>query len=90
MLDSVPFDLRRFQYLLGTPCDCQTLTFTDEGGGRNCNLRCCQRCWEIGMMMSVQARRAQQDAEVCALQLEMDGIFEPSAPPSAQSFPGQP
>jgi hypothetical protein len=74
-------DLRRFQYLLGTPCECQTVTYTDEDGARVCEVRCCQRCWECGMM-SLQAETSRQSREVEELQLEMDGVFE-ATPPAA-------
>jgi len=74
-------DLRRFQFLLGTPCECQTVTYVDEDGAHVCEVRCCQRCWECGMM-ALQTETSRQSREVEMLQLEMDGVFEPPAPTS--------
>jgi hypothetical protein len=74
-------DLRRFQYLLGTPCDCQTVTYVDDDGAHVCSVRCCQRCWECGML-ALQAETSRQGREVEMLQLEMDGVLEASSPPT--------
>lgn len=73
------FDLRRFQFLLGTPCECQNITYTDEDGAHVAHIVCCRRCWEVGMM-SMQAETSRQSREVETLQLEMDVVVEPSAP----------
>jgi len=78
----MPFDLRRFQFLLGTPCECQNITYVDEDGAHVCQVRCCQRCWECGMMM-LQAETSRQSREVEDLQFEMDVIVEPPAPSPA-------
>lgn len=74
-------DLRRFQFLLGTPCECQNVTYIDDQGAHVANIVCCKRCWEVGMM-ALQAEDSRQSAEVADRQLsfEVDGILEPTAP----------
>jgi len=75
------FDLRRFQFVLGTPCECQNITYIDEEGAHVAHVVCCRRCWEVGMM-SLQAETSRQSREVEALQLEVDFIMEAPAPTS--------
>lgn len=79
----MPLDIRRFQFLLGTPCECQTITYTDSEGAHISEVRCCARCWEIGMMQ-LAADTSQQSREVEDRQLgfEMDGVFVRPTPRS--------
>jgi len=76
------FDLRRFQFLLGAPCECQNITYVAEDDAHVAHVVCCRRCWEVGMM-SLQAETSRQSREVEELQLEMDVIVEPTAPLTA-------
>lgn len=75
------FDLRRFQFLLGTPCECQNITYVNEAGAHVCQIECCQRCWECGMMMlEAETSRQSQEVSMRQLEFEMDVVVEPPAP----------
>lgn len=65
------FDFRRFQNLQGTSCECRSLVWTDQDGARISQVKCCMRCWELGMMQ-LAAERSRQTAEVELKQLELD------------------
>lgn len=78
------FDVRRFQFLLGTDCECSNLTYVDEAGSHVAVVSCCPRCWEIGMMrLSAQSALQHDEVELRQLEFEMDGVVEPSSPPAA-------
>jgi len=78
----MPFDVRRFQFLIGTPCECENITYTEEDTGRHVAVTvCCARCWECGMMALASESSRQRD-EVFVSQLEMDWIVEAPTPPA--------
>jgi hypothetical protein len=79
----MPFDVRRFQFMLGTPCECENITYTDESGAHVAITRCCVRCWEVGLMSLQAMHHAELTQRNYELQLEMDVVVEPAAPPPA-------
>ncbi len=87
-------DLRRFQFLLGTPCECQNVTYVDDDGNHIAQVSVCPRCWEVGMMMLAAecARQLEETHEreldlQIGLNFEVDRIAEPTAPLSPEGLP---